>query len=400
MVSLTDVSLNNSIGIITVDDNTVHKYFTHIWWEQDNDTPVGYAQAKTAYHPDILKYWATYNGMIVIHAQLLKTEDDNKAITELPNTSLKSKTIEKVKTEKKDDKIEITNKEYNYSFIGHVYKVRQIGHNIIIKFNDLGWKFMQKVPMDFRKSYIAGQSLDDAFQAICEFIGVDFAYSIEDLSQYNFAADGYSIEKDGTIIEEVPSIFEEYKAPEEEEEEENLDENMANGLTDGTNESGRLPQHSNNKRKTKTQQANTNKTSNKNQNTNEALNATATNGENDEQSTEETDTVEDKIEKYQEEFEDKIKNLFIGNTIYESNVTDAILNYDAITIEPKAVTSDTSTTGAASTSTSGTNNSGNSSDGNSGSESSTPNIHGTLNPANTSIGLQGVNIIRKTPKMF
>ena len=46
MVSLTSISLNNSIGIVTIEDETVHKYFTNIWWEQDNDTPVGYAQGK------------------------------------------------------------------------------------------------------------------------------------------------------------------------------------------------------------------------------------------------------------------------------------------------------------------------------------------------------------------
>ena len=336
MVSLTSISLNNSIGIVTIEDETVHKYFTNIWWEQDNDTPVGYAQVKAPYDPQILKYWSTYHGTVVIHAQLTKDENDNKVVTTpLPKTSLSCKTIDKVKTKKKDNKIEIINKEYNYSFIGHVHKVKQIGHSIIISFNDLGWKFMQKVPKEFRESYIAGQSLDNAFQAICEFLGVDFAYSIEDLSQYNFGADGYSIEKGGEVIEEVPSLFEEYKNPEEEEET-NLDEDMANGISQGTNESGNLPQQS---QAIKRQQSSQNQN-----NSDNALNSNVTNNGNEQQQQEEdTASLDEKLEKYQEEFEDKIKYLFIGNTIYESNITDAIMNYDAITITPQAVTSSTMT---------------------------------------------------------
>ena len=69
--------------------------------------------------------------------------------------------------------------EYNYSFIGKVYRFKQIGQTFVIYLEDLGWKFVQKVPDEFRKTYIAGQTLDDAFQAICEFMGVDFAYSID-----------------------------------------------------------------------------------------------------------------------------------------------------------------------------------------------------------------------------
>ena len=320
----TSVSLNNSHGIITLKDELVHKYFTYISWEKDNNTPVGYAEARTLYHKDILKYWTSYDGVVVIHAQLTKREENNTSINALPNTSLKSKTIQQINVEVDDEnKIRINNEYYNYSFIGKIHKVRHIGQNIIIKFEDLGWKFLQKVPKDFRDTYIAGQSLDNAFQAICEFLGVDFAYSIEDLNQYNFAADGYSIEKDGTIIEEVPSILSEYDMKNEEITNADSDEELANGLQEIGDEYSALES-------AEIQQIMKNNDSETQQN-NET-----------EETEEDKSDLDNKIEQYEQEFNNKIKDLFIGNTIYNSNVTDAILNYDAITITP-TVTSDANT---------------------------------------------------------
>ena len=59
---------------------------------------------------------------------------------------------------------------------------------------------------------------------------------------------------------------------------------------------------------------------------------------------EQQQTPTEKIEKYQEEFDRKIKDLFIGNTFYDSNISDPILNYDWITIVPKAPVSTTTDT--------------------------------------------------------
>ena len=57
---------------------------------------------------------------------------------------------------------------------------------------------------------------------------------------------------------------------------------------------------------------------------------------------EQTDNIQEKIDKYQAEFEDKILDLFRGNTYYESNLTSNIMNYDSITITPKSTTTDSS----------------------------------------------------------
>lgn len=171
-------------------------------------------------------------------------------------------------------------------------------------------------------------------------MGVDFAYSIEDLSGYTFSADGYSIEKDGQVIEDTPSILKEWgpnNDDEESDDEKTEDEKAADRLKDGTPfEASGLIDYVKNKK------LSTNQSSNQ---SNAPLNTQVTNQNNQENTlTEEQQTPSEKIEQYQEEFDNKIKDLFIGNTFYDSNISDPILNYDWITITPKAPTTTTADT--------------------------------------------------------
>ena len=210
---------------------------------------------------------------------------------------------------------------------------------------------MQKVPQQFRQSYIAGQPLDKAFQAICEFIGVDFAYSIEDLSKYNFSTDGYSIEKDGTVIEDVPTILEEFNATntiDEKNTKTTTDEDMAKSLNSSSFESTGLIEYENNKKSD---------TKENTQSTNKALNQSTTNSNN--QSNTKLPEENSTKNKYQEEFDKKIEDLFKGNTLYDSNISDPILNYNWITVQPtmpQTTSTISSVSGATGTSNSSSNN--------------------------------------------
>ena len=348
------IQLESDIAVITLDDNISHTYCSKIKWEKDNKVPIGTAQLIMPYSEEIEKYWIKYAGAVVIHANLNSNQNalDRLMISSLPiSTSLNMKKFEEnlqntntsqkkniIKKKDSNNKIHIKNDEYNYSFIGKVYRFKQVGQTFIIYLEDLGWKFMQKVPKEFRDTYIAGQSLDNAFQAICEFMGIDFAYSIEDLSEYKFSTDGYSVEKDGKIIEDVETVLSEWFNNEEDEEEEKTeDEKMADALNDtsGTELAG-LREHN---------QTNNQANNQLNNQLPTALNSQITNTQNNEdtQSQEqETNTPNEKIEQYQQEFDEKIKDLFIGNTLYDSNISDPVLNYDWITITP-TVTTDTST---------------------------------------------------------
>ena len=342
--SVNNMMLENDISVITVDDNINHTYCSKIRWDKDNFLPIGTAQLTMPYSKDIEQYWIKYSGIVVIHANL--NSHTNSVIAsqlEVPDTislNLKKYVDTEVDIDDKKRTLRFKNDEYNYAFIGKISRFKQVGKTFIIYLEDIGWKFLQKVPQEFRNSYIANQSLDDAFQAICEFMGVDFAYSIEDLSEYNFAADGYSVQKDGEIIETVPTILTEWvDNPEDDEEEDD-----EGGLDpDNGFESETL-------KEVVDQQKNALRNQLSNNQSNKSLNAQTTNSEsvdnvidNNTEEEQNTQSIQDKIEQYQQGFDDKIKDLFIGNSFYDSNTSDPILNYNNITITPKvAASADTS----------------------------------------------------------
>ena len=342
--SVNNMMLENDISVITVDDNINHTYCSKIRWDKDNFLPIGTAQLTMPYSKDIEQYWIKYSGIVVIHANL--NSHTNSVIAsqlKVPDTislNLKKYVDTEVDIDDKKRTLRFKNDEYNYAFIGKISRFKQVGKTFIIYLEDIGWKFLQKVPQEFRNSYIANQSLDDAFQAICEFMGVDFAYSIEDLSEYNFAADGYSVQKDGEIIETVPTILTEWvDNPEDDEEEDD-----EGGLDpDNGFESETL-------KEVVDQQKNVLRNQLSNNQSNKSLNAQTTNSEsvdnvidNNTEEEQNTQSIQDKIEQYQQEFDDKIKDLFIGNSFYDSNTSDPILNYNNITITPKvAASTDTS----------------------------------------------------------
>ena len=342
--SVNNMMLENDISVITVDDNINHTYCSKIRWDKDNFLPIGTAQLTMPYSKDIEQYWIKYSGIVVIHANL--NSHTNSVIAsqlKVPDTislNLKKYVDTEVDIDDKKRTLRFKNDEYNYAFIGKISRFKQVGKTFIIYLEDIGWKFLQKVPQEFRNSYIANQSLDDAFQAICEFMGVDFAYSLEDLSEYNFAADGYSVQKDGEIIETVPTILTEWvDNPEDDEEEDD-----EGGLDpDNGFESETL-------KEVVDQQKNALRNQLSNNQSNKSLNAQTTNSEsvdnvidNNTEEEQNTQSIQDKIEQYQQEFDDKIKDLFIGNSFYDSNTSDPILNYNNITITPKvAASTDTS----------------------------------------------------------
>ena len=107
---------------------------------------------------------------------------------------------------------------------------------------------------------------------------------------------------------------------------------------------------------------------------------------------------ENPLEKYLDDetgIVEKVQN-FLNGEMFDELHND-VMNYDSITIEPKAASSsDITTTGT----TPPTTDTGSSDSNNSNGENSSPSVRETLNPANTRIGLQGVNIIRQTPRMF
>ena len=285
--------------IITLDDNLNHPYFTSIDISKDNLSPIGIGKIIAPYDNQITKYWSTYTGIVIISFNLKELQRQNT------NSSIFLQSHELSE--------HINNDEYNYSFICKVSKIKEKGKMIIVYLEDLGWKFLQKVPKEFRDQYIANQPLDKAFQAICEFLGVEYAYSIEKMQEYNFAADGFSIEKDGQTIETVETILSEWKTETEKEEENNP-------LDDPQYENQSLIDFDTENRQNEDYVRNEPNISNLNE--------------------KENDNKNEENEKLQEEFNRKIIDLFIGNSYYESNLTDNTMSYSNITVTPVNNTTD------------------------------------------------------------
>ena len=365
-------NLQVDVQVITLADNLEHPYFSLIELSKNNLSPIGIAKMEAPYTPHISHYWIKYQGEIVISfnmADLKPVNTNSEDFFNYVNKTEKTKFYERLKQQKEkakedekkteekankepeedeeyvDMKSRFQNDHYNYSFIGKVSRFKQKGNKFVVYFEDLGWKFLQKVPKEFRDTYVAGQYLDDAFQAMCEFMGVDFAYSIEDLHEYTFGTDGYSVQKDGQTIEDVSTILSEWSQKDSEEEE-------TDPLDDPMYENQDLQKLDEENKDNKNYVKSDNSTT-----TNNTTNSTTNNGTNAENSTEgeikendeatqqeEEVSVDDKIEKYQEEFDQKVLDLFIGNSYYESDLINPILNYNSITITPRVVSTDNGST--------------------------------------------------------
>lgn len=358
-------NLQVEVQVVTLEDNLDHPYFSLIELSKNNLSPIGVAKLEAPYTPYISNYWIKYQGAVVISfdmTDLHHTNTNSQSFFDFVNTTESQKVEDYTGMTQR-----IQNDQYNYSFICKISRFKQVGNKFVIYFEDLGWKFLQKVPKAFRDSFIAGQYLDDAFQAICEFMGVEFAYSIEDLHEYNFGADGYSIEKEGQVIEDVETVLSEWGAEKKDDEEEDP-------LDDPKLENPALINLDNENK-------------NNDEYTNPTEEETGTTGE------EETDenSIQDKIERYQAEFDQKVLDLFIGNTYYESNLIDPILNYNSITITPKSV-ADSSISGDSSAI----------SEVSSDSESSTSsqNVAKTLDPSKVTGGLKGLTILQRKPSIL
>ena len=88
------------------------------------------------------------------------------------------------------------------------------------------------------------------------------------------------------------------------------------------------------------EEQNTDKTQQKNKTTQEknqddksiASDALNTSEQPTDATTQPSDEIQEKIEKNKEDFENKILDLFRGNTYYESDLVSSVMNYDSITV--------------------------------------------------------------------
>ena len=145
----------NKIIIHTEKDNLVHNYFHYfdMYWDAgDCLSSVVLKLPKT--NEENTKYWITYTGDVCIYL----TNDVNR---EMHKTNDNVNTYWGLQGAKS-------------IFKGEIGRIKEYHEELEIHIDSIGKRFKQKIPEEFRQAFIYNQNVRDAFQAICEFLGVKY----------------------------------------------------------------------------------------------------------------------------------------------------------------------------------------------------------------------------------
>lgn len=153
-----------SVMVITSADNLIHNYFYSFETSWDARSCLQIATIKM---PKLgqknVNYWATYTGQLTIYIGYNFTFDhvnNNSYSTEQKAAASVTKYW--------------TNSDIKPFFRGEIDKIKEYQNDVTIYVKNIGGRFQQEIPEEFRQSYINGQNVRDSFQAICEFLGVPY----------------------------------------------------------------------------------------------------------------------------------------------------------------------------------------------------------------------------------
>jgi hypothetical protein len=134
--------LCEQILVKTTSDGKIHKYFSDFEMNYDVDFAVAPGTLTCGKTDDeMIKYWTNNDDYVTVYSGYVDENNDDKLIE---------------------------------VFYGKVSMVKQVGYKLEIQIDNIGRRFKQKIPDEFRTAFIYNQNVRDAFQAICEFIGVHF----------------------------------------------------------------------------------------------------------------------------------------------------------------------------------------------------------------------------------
>lgn len=358
----------NQITLITSEDNLVHNYFYDFEYSWDATECLSVATIKMPkLNADNVNYWATYQGTVTVYGGYNLETDvaTNSNNTEQQTTNALA--------------------EFGISsdikpfFRGTVSRIKEYQTYIVLYIDNIGLRFKQKIPDQFRQSYINNQNVRDAFQAICEFLGVQFICPPQNTNT--------------TTTNQVSTNGKENDVSNQEQKLKNLAEAAKNQIGDTKNDTNNNTSNTNQQDILSNNQSSTNQntntsTSNNTANTNSSttntqqINDVQLNGFADinfdangaivhgtttiETSPDMADTLveieENPLEKYIEDetgIAEKVQKFLDGDMFEELH--NQIMDYGAITIQPKSTT--TSNISSIS-STASNNNNGNEENGN------------------------------------
>ena len=183
-----DIEPVTSIMVITAQDNLIHNYFYsyETSWDATNCLQIAIIKMPKMNQENV-NYWATYTGQLTVYMGYNFTFDKVNQ-----STHATEQEIANFITRYWD------NSGVKPYFRGEVDKIKEYQNDIAIYVKNIGARFQQKIPEEFRQAYIYNQPVRDAFQAICEFLGVPYIcppQTIQDAEGEEQEADS---ENDGT----------------------------------------------------------------------------------------------------------------------------------------------------------------------------------------------------------
>ena len=171
----------NKIVIHTEKDNLVHNYFHDFNMYWDAGDPMSSAILKLPKtDTENTKYWITYTGDVVIYlGNEINTEMQKSQDQKAQNTYWDLQGMKPI-------------------FKGEIGRIKEYDKELEIHVDSIGKRFKQKIPEDFRQSFIYNQNVRDAFQAICEFLGVKYICPPGALPEQDNQTEDTSASGDGT----------------------------------------------------------------------------------------------------------------------------------------------------------------------------------------------------------
>ena len=152
-----DTNPSNQIIVHTEADNLVHNYFHSfsLYWDA-GDPLSGVIIKLPKTDTENTKYWITYKGEVTIYLgnninHTWEKQENNNAVNNTEYWELKGMLP---------------------IFRGETGIIKEYQKVLEIHIDSIGKRFKQKIPDEFRQAYINNQNVRDAFQAICEFLGV------------------------------------------------------------------------------------------------------------------------------------------------------------------------------------------------------------------------------------
>ena len=174
----------NNIIVMTKDDNLTHNYFHYFecWWDANNClSGVILKMPKT--EVENTKYWVKYTGQVCIYM-------GNNIANEMFETKGKDGTVS-------NNKYWDLKGMYPF-FQGTISRIKEKPDELEVHVDSIGKRFKAKIPKEFREAYIFNQNVRDAFQAICEFLGVYYICPPSTTETEDETEDDESAETDGT----------------------------------------------------------------------------------------------------------------------------------------------------------------------------------------------------------